>query len=168
MNILNRETINVQNPALGAMLIWRFVTGFESASKTRNHPNLPLIFIILPLLFQEEIADIITSTRSISGLRAFTDKFASSSISKNDLLISLNERILHMKELTFNSLMIAISSNLLTIDVKNATVIPITITPPKVGIPETIKKLLILSEKIGIWCAPLSNHEIGLTLKIGL
>jgi hypothetical protein len=168
MSNLNKEAKNVQNPALGAMLIWRFVTAFEKESPTRSHPTLPLIFTVLPLLLSEEIANIAKSTLASSGLRPFADKFASSAISKSDLLISLNERILNTKKLTIESLMIAISSNLLTIDVKSAGVIPLSITPPRVGIPESVKKLSGISEKFGKWCASMSNHEIGLTLKIGL
>lgn len=168
MRVLNRETANVQNPALGAMLLWRFVTGYEQTNLTRKHPNLPLVFVVLPLILYEETANVVTTTRALSGLRAFADKFASSSVSKNDVLISLNERIRNMKDLTIDSLMLATSARLLTINVENATVLPLTVTSPKVGIPESIRKLFLLSEKIGTWCAPLTNHEIGLTLKIGL
>ncbi len=168
MNVLSRETRNVQNPALGAMLLWRFVSGYERESSTRSHPNLPLLFIVLPLLLHEEMAGIVAETRPSSGLRAFADKFASSSISKSDLLVSLNERILGMKALTIESFMIGISTKLVTLDIRTASVVPLTVTAPRVGIPESIKKFSALAEKLGGWCSRLTNHEIGLTLKIGL
>lgn len=168
MNILSRETRNVQNPALGAMLLWRFASGYERTSATRNHPNLPLLFMVLPLLFHEEIASIMAGTKASSGLRVFADKFASSSISKSDLLVSLSERIICMKALTIESLMIGISSSLLSLDARTASVVPLTVTAPRVGVPESIKKLSLLAEKLGGWCSSLTNHEIGLTLKIGL
>lgn len=168
MNVLARETSNVQNPALGAMLLWRFASGYERESSTRCHPNLPLLFIVLPLLLHEDIVGIVAETRPSSGLRAFADKFASSSISKSDLLVSLNERILAMKALTIESLMLSISTNLVALDITTASVVPLTVTAPRVGIPESVKKLSALAEKLAGWCSLLTNHEIGLTLKIGL
>ncbi|HBZ87065.1 MAG TPA: hypothetical protein DEO67_08005 [Candidatus Edwardsbacteria bacterium] len=165
---LNKEVNNVQNPALGALLLWRFVAGFESSESNRKHPDLPLLFIVLPLLFHDETAKIMVATRGSSGLRAFTDKFSPSAVSKNDLLVSLNSKINCTKDLTLNSLMLAVASNLLIINVDKATVIPLSITPPKAGLSESIKILITLAEKLGTWCAPLTNHEIGLTLKIGL
>lgn len=168
MSILGRETKNVQNASLGALLLWRFAVAFEKASSTRKHPNIPLFFIVLPLLFHEELFNVVAGTRSASGLRAFADKFASSMVSKSDVLLSLNERIERMKTLTIESLSLAISSKLIAIEVDSATVIPLSHTPAKKGIPDSVKKLSTLSEKIGTWCAPMTNHEIGLTLKIGL
>lgn len=168
MNILSRETRIIQNPALGGMLIWRFTCGYEAASQTRSHPIIPLLFIVLPLLMHEETAVILASTKTSSGLRTFADKFTLSSVSKSDLLVTLNDRIRNMKNLTINSMLIAISSNLLIIDVGSATVIPLTVTSPRIGIPESIKKLSGLADKLGRWCSSLTTHEIGLTLKIGL
>jgi 4-hydroxybenzoate polyprenyltransferase len=76
MTSLTREVRIVQNCALGATVIWRFVVGYTQSSKTSEGPPLPLGFIVLPVVFHEDTVNLIGSTRGDSGLHAFADKFA--------------------------------------------------------------------------------------------
>lgn len=75
MSGLNQETRNVQNPALGAMLLWRFTVGYEEASKVKAPAPLPVLFIVLPMMFHQETSDLISSTLKASGLRNYVNKF---------------------------------------------------------------------------------------------
>jgi hypothetical protein len=92
MGALSQETQLVQNPALGAMLLWRFASGYERRSNIHSYAPLPLLFLVLPVTLHQETARFIASTRQASGLRAFVNKFSDSSVSKSDVLLAINDR----------------------------------------------------------------------------
>ncbi|WP_415841630.1 three component ABC system middle component, partial [Paenibacillus macerans] len=54
MSNLNKEIQNVQNPAFGAFIIWNFVRGYYSNNKSLV--PFPLLFIVLPVIFREDIS----------------------------------------------------------------------------------------------------------------
>lgn len=164
---LNSETRNVQNPALGGMLIWRFIAGYERGSGFMKSTPMPLLFLINPMLLNREIADFIRSTQEASGLRAFAGKFSKSGISKTDLLYTLPKSSLNMRKFTLESLALAISSNLITINVKNGMAISLSSSNLRTGIPTTVRHLLKAAEKLGVWCSNLTLHEISVILKVG-
>ena len=93
MGALTRELDDIQNPALGAMLSWRFVAGFDNGSPIGAGSPLPYAFLPLPMLMHEEPASLLLETRTRSGIRKFTEKFMSSKESKSDLLLVLNRRM---------------------------------------------------------------------------
>ncbi len=167
MATLNQETRTIQNPALGALLLWRFSTGFEKSNKIHEPTPIPLLFIILPMLFHEETFLFIKSTLSSSGLRAFAGKFSTSTNAKNDLLLSIQKRALLMRKLTVESLAHAIASKLLMLLPDKGSVIALSVTAPRMGIPTSIRDMYKQSEKLGVWCASLSLHEISIILRIG-
>jgi len=78
MNLLGKETRNVQNPALGGFLIWRFVVGYVAGNEGLRSVPLPLVFVVLPVLFHKETAKFAASTNKSSGLRKFAHKFGES------------------------------------------------------------------------------------------
>lgn len=165
MSVLSKEIYIVQNPALCSLLIWRFICGF--ANKNENPTPFPLLFIVLPMILNEEIREIISSTFQSSGLRTFADKFAKSSISKSDLILSIHGKSLNLRELTLDSIKLALSSKLISLDAKNGTVFYLSQSTPRAGIPESIKSMAKCSEKLGVWCSELSIYEISTILKVG-
>lgn len=156
----------MQNPALGALLLWRFAASYEIHSQTREPTPLPLLFFILPILFHEDTVAFIETTRISSGLRAFADKFSDSSNAKNDLLLSIQRRAVQMKGLTRDSLLHAFTSRLLTIAPEKGNVISLSTTEPRAGVPASVRGLSKQAAKLGAWCAKLSLHEISITLRI--
>ncbi len=94
MYTLSQETQYVQNPALGAMLLWRFAVGYERGSRTASPTPIPLLFLVLPVTLHEETVQFVTSTREASALRAFAGKFSESRTSKSDLLLAIHRRSL--------------------------------------------------------------------------
>ncbi len=164
---LNQETRNVQNPALGAMLVWRFVAGYERASGTSRPTPIPLLFLVLPMMLHEETAEFVTSTREASGLRAFACKFSESRKSKTDLLFALPKRSLDMRKLTMESLALAVSSGLISIDCDQGMAISLSSSPVKAGISSYVRPMLRAAEKLGAWCSAISLHEISVILKVG-
>lgn len=166
MGVLNKETRNIQNPALGALLLWRFTTGYKEGSQIAAHTPLPLLFTVLPVVMQKDILAFISSTQKRTGLRGFTNKFNESKASKNDLILSIHQRSLNMRKLTAKSLALAISSNLVKVDPTTGLTFPLSTSSPKANIAESVNELIKASEKFGFWCAQLTMHEISLVLKV--
>src|SRR5262249_50121277 len=60
--------------------------GYEEASKVKAPTPLPLLFIVLPMVYHKETADLISSTLKASGLRNYVNKFSDTKTSKSDLV----------------------------------------------------------------------------------
>lgn len=167
MNALSNEVRMVQNPALGAVLLWRFVSGYWEGHQHHSATPLPLFFLVLPIVLHEETAVFVKSTQKTSGLRAFAAKFGESKTSKQDLLLAIQERAKSLRELTLESLQLALSTRLVRLDL-NGEIFPLSRTRPQAGVPETVKPLLSESEKLGYWFSQLTLHEIATALKVRL
>jgi hypothetical protein len=167
MSILASEVRLVQNPALGAVLLWRFVSGYWEGHPHHAPAPLPLTFFILPIVLHEETAAFLRTTQKVSGLRAFAVKFGEAKTSKQDLLLAIHERTKILRGLTLESLQLALSTRLLHLDL-NGGVLPLSRTRPRAGVPETVGPLLTGSEKLGHWFSQVTLHEIATTLKLRL
>lgn len=164
MGVLAREALNVQNPALGATILWRFVCGYRSVQQ-KDSP-LPLLFIVLPMIFSESILEIISSTQTKSGLRACVDKFSISKEGKSDIVLSIHDKANQMKKLTLESIQIATATKLISIDNSSGCVFPLSETELKSGVPTSIRPLIRAAEKLGVWCGELSIFEISNILRV--
>jgi hypothetical protein len=166
MSVLSQETRNVQNPALGAMLLWRFTVGYEEASKVKAPAPLPLLFIVLPMIYHQETSELISSTLKASGLRNYVNKFLDTKTSKSDLVYSIHDRAIKMRGLSLESLGLATASKLLSVDQQNGAVFSLSTSSAKSGIPQSVQSLLKSAEKLGSWCGAISMHEVSVILKI--
>lgn len=163
MGELTTELHNIQNPALGAYLMWNFVRGYYDGCST--FVPLPLLFIILPVIFREDLVEVINGTNKSSGLRYFANKFSSRGVLKNDIISQIHLSSENMKELTLQSLRIALRVSLISIDYKTAMVFPISITEHK-SESKPIVQLAKASEKLGYWCSQVTLHEVSKILKV--
>lgn len=161
---LTKEVRNIQNPALGAGLIWRFVCGYSANHPTRNPVPLPLLFLVLPIILNEQTEEFVKGTLKTSGLRAFVAKFSKTENAKQDILLAVHDRMLAIRQLSMDSIRIALATRLLSLD--GATVIPLSETQAKAGIPLDVQRMMKNAEKLGIWCGSLTMHEIATTLKV--
>ncbi|WP_312501049.1 three component ABC system middle component [Lacrimispora sp.] len=158
---MNNEIYYVQNPSLGAAILWRFVCGYY---KENMEPvPFPLLFIILPLIFRKDLCEVITSTQKRSGLSKVSEKLFSGK--NNDRLYFVHTAAEEEKDLTLVSLRIALASHLLAIDKETAMVLPLVTTNTK-NISESTKKSLNAAEKLGNWCSQITLHEICTILKV--
>ena len=66
--MLAREVQNVQNPALGATLVWRFCCGYVEAHRVDASPPLPLLFFVLPIILHQATSEFVKRTYKSSGL----------------------------------------------------------------------------------------------------
>lgn len=164
--MLGKEAQNVQNPALGAALIWRFCCGYVETHRMSSPPSLPLLFLVLPIILHQSTAELVRRTYKSSGLRAFAAKFGDASVSKQDLLLQINDRSVRWRKLSLQSIELAVAGNLIKLD-EAGDAIPMSQTKAR-GLPEEVKQLVELAEKLGRWFGELTMHEIVITLKVKL
>lgn len=164
--MLIREAENVQNPALGAAVIWRFCCGYVGSQVTGDPPPLPVLFVTLPIVLHQATAELLQRTRISSGLRAFAAKFSDSTVSKQDLLLQINDRALRWRSLSLQSIELATAGRLIYLTDAGSAV-PLSRTRAR-GLPDEVKQLMADAEKLGTWCGQLTLHEITTTLKVRL
>jgi hypothetical protein len=152
----------MQNPALGAALLWRFACGFSPESSPTGSP-FPLAFVVLPLTFHAKSAEKVATTLTGSGLRKFESKFNDDD--RSDVLLALQPRMLAMRDLTLRSFRIALSAGLITLVPKEAVFWPRSRSaPPNDAKP--LSNLLKSAEKLGSWCRGISLFEVAGLLKV--
>lgn len=159
------EVRNVQNPGLGAALLWRFTCGYTTAHPDAGHTPLHLLFLVLPITLHRQTFYFLSQTHTGTGMRAFAAKFGEYKNAKQDLLLAIHNRAATLRPLTLNSLRIAVRSRLVMVR-QNATVTPLSETETNAGATDLTRPLLKGATKLGTWCADLSLHEIATILKI--
>ena len=165
MSTLTQEATRVQNPALGAVMLWRYVLGWTDHNKIAAHPPLPLLFIVLPILFHQETLEVVKGTNKTSGLTTFAEKFSRSTTRKSDVLMSIHSRAMSWRDLTWESLQFAVRARLLTVSKSSGTAIPLSSAKPR-NVAPSVSRLLTSAEKLGYWCANLTTFEIAAILKV--
>lgn len=163
MSSLSSEVRNVQNPALGAVALWQFARGYEGASQAHEPVPLPLLFLVLPIVFHREVRSFVTSTKK--GLRAFAAKFGEPKHCKQDLLLSVHGRINVMRDLSLESLRVAIASSLVSMS-DYGTVFSVARGKGPTNLDDTTRHIVSASEKLGRWCEPLTIPEIASILYV--
>ena len=167
MSALTKEVTSVQNPALGAVLLWRFAVGYTQEHRTSESPPIQLGFIVLPIVFHQETCEILRATNRPSGLHGFAQKFSTAEVGKTDLLLSIHSRSLSWRSLSLDSLRLAVRHRLLTVTPSDGRMIPLTKANPT-GVASSTRHLLNASEKLGEWLSALSMFEIATVLKVVL
>ena len=153
----------IQNPALGATLIWRSICGFYSESGKAAGAPATLAFLVLPIIFNQDLREVISSTRKSSGVRLFESKFDKQA----DLLMSIQDRAESMLELSRRSLGMSISAGLLSLTPATATLWPRSTTLPR-ALTSDISALTSAAEKIGAWAQQISLRELCFALRLEL
>lgn len=163
LSTLNREASFVQNPALGAVLLWRFCAAYSASHPSNEYPVLQLNFLVLPILLHRETFEEIKWTKA--GLHTFADKFARSDNSKSDVLLGIQDRVVQFRDLTLESLRIAIQCRLVTLIASTSRVVTLSSATPS-GVKPSVQSLITNAEKLGAWCAPMTLFEIENILKV--
>ena len=71
MITMSDEIDLIQNPAIGSIIIWKFLFGYGTKLE---HENFEILFIVLPIIFNHEMRSYIDSTRKTSGLIKVAEK----------------------------------------------------------------------------------------------
>lgn len=166
MNILTKEFRLVQNPALGAFLLWRFVSTYRTTHPTGDHPNVLMLFLVLPLVYQSDICRLINATQTVSGMHIFVSKFSDSQESKGDLLLSIHTRVDRLKSLTFESIGLASLTGLISVDFRTGLVVDHDKRPPTYLKHEGAPTLVRATERLATWFSHMKFQDIAATLKV--
>lgn len=142
----------VQNPALGALLMWTFGKAYQQEAVART-AQFPSFFLVLPLVYHAATLKHITSTYPSSGLAQVARKLGE----ERELLIGIHSRTMKMRELTLASIATGISSTLLHLDYKTGHIRSNEARPPKS--PERLKYHVSGADKLGRWFARLSPEQ---------
>jgi hypothetical protein len=154
------EAALMQNAALGAVFIWRFVLGYWLSAQ-RPAP-MPLCFVVLPILLHHASRQAAIGTNKVSGLRKFASKFDD----RREELLAIHERMLRLRILTLKSISVAVATKLVSIDVQHAGISPVFTKGTPNSTPERIRPMVSAATKLGDWCSHLTLHEISSTLRI--
>ncbi len=145
------EVEQVQNPGLGATLIWRFACGYES-DETREPAPLTYAFLVVPLLFNKKVLNVVASTKK--GLRKVEEKLNT----EQSLLATSQERVVAMRGLSRESFALALRTGLISVDTAHASFRARSIALPMLQ-DEGITTLLRAAEKLGTWASQVSLRE---------
>jgi len=163
ISTLNRETTFVQNPALGAVLLWRYCAAYAQDHQPSDEPGLHLAFLVFPILLHRETFEQLSSTRG--SIHTFADKFSRSDTSKSDILLGIQSRVIQFRDLTLESLQLAVHCRLITILPSSGKLVSLSSATAS-SIPQSIRPLVTNAEKLGKWCSGMTLFEIENVLKV--
>jgi len=166
MGILAKETRALQNPALGAALLWQFVDAYYEANPTHAGAPMPLLFVVLPMVLHEQIRSVILSTRRGSSLRAFAEKFSTSRMAQEDVILSLQSRVSSGRKLTMDSFELLMRCGMATVDPDSGRIIPSKTRGLKQQVSHSVDLLQRAAEYLGNWMGGLSVYETAVTLRL--
>jgi hypothetical protein len=150
------EVNSVQNPALGAYLLWRMGAAFQQGSSAS--PRMELHFLVLPILFHRATLEVLTKTLVPSGLSQFVSKLRD----REDYVLDIHERALKLRQLSLDSLTIGAASGLFSIEYETALVRSLDVVRPA-ELPDRLRPMKKAAEKLGIW---FSNNSLAQTLSM--
>jgi hypothetical protein len=153
----------VQNPAVGAFLIWHFTLGYQEDGA--ESVPMPLAFLVLPMLLHRATFDEVASTRKASGLALFAAKFDK----ERETLVALHDRTLQLRRLSLQAIGVAATARLVRVDYANAALhaYPLDLLgAKKPPLPERLKGFSSAAEKLGYWFSKLGLPQIASTLRI--
>lgn len=159
------EVREVQNPALGAVLLWRAVSAYASRDNPPQGMPIPALYVILPLVLHGPTLRHVLSTQPRSGLHKFAAKFADAKHAQADMLLSVHDRAIVMRALSTEALRIGVSSGLLRLSLGNALAFANT-SPVPPDQPQPVKDLVRGAQRLGHWFRPLALNEIAVTLHV--
>jgi hypothetical protein len=159
---LTNEVELVQNAALGAVLEWKFCVGYSPEDGELRGTPLPLLFLVLPMCFTEQLRELVLSTRAGSGLRKFEEKLRDTGA---DRVWAISDRAIAYRRLTTRSLAVALSTKLLRLEAPTGTAWGVQSANPK-GVVTEIALMLKAAERLGGWCGAHPIEEVASILRV--
>lgn len=160
MSSLSDEVRNIQNPALGAVILWQFALGYEKAHPDHTPVPLLMLFLPIPMMVLKETRGIVSGTNRPSGLRACATKFGETKTSKQDLLVMLHEHVSQLRNQTLDALRLAITTKLLHVSVEGYALSTCDKKLPS-NLFDDARDIFRNSHKLGEWCGELGLYEVA-------
>lgn len=155
------EIEKVQNPALGAWLMWEYGRRFQATPTTAPSQFL-LYFLVLPICLHRPTLEAVNSTQERSGLGKFCEKLGS----KREELLAIHERALKLRALSLSSISFGLRAGLFDLDYERGTLRALDQKPPKP--PERVKPHAKGAIKLGAWFEALDAVNVFTALKVDL
>jgi hypothetical protein len=156
---LTTEAELVQNPALGAMVLWAFTAEFYGQTQRQRGPVLPLVLPVLPMVLHEETVSSIHNRHFDGGLfHALADN--------RTLTLDVQERMEAMREQTMRALNVGFATNLLTYERQTSELRPKRMTPPVRRLQPEVARMMSAAARLGYWFCTINAEQICSYLRI--
>lgn len=145
----------IQNTGLAAEVLVTTAVAYYREKNSANGLPFPLSFLVLPLLFHRRTVDAIKKRKGNGVLyKAIKED--------KEIPIGLQSRMESMFDRTLSAFSLAITANMLTIDLATAELIPMVRTIPKSALPviESAKDIFNVANRLGKAFAEHSVEEI--------
>lgn len=174
MSQLAQEVSDIQNSALGSVVLWKFCQGYEGSEEVeRQRALLPLLFLVLPIIFHSDARTVLEGTRIVDLLN-FAAKFSDPpkrlknadvdglriAYGREELSV-LNQRVTGFRTLTMKSLRTGIATGLLKLSTDTALVSSTSNAKLPAIESREIKEMLRNSVKFGKMCRKNELYEIA-------
>lgn len=145
----------IQNHVVGAHAIIEFVHYYQKYHKDNRGPALPLVFPVLPVVFNEDLKKNISTKQFEEGslFRTINENRA--------LYVGLQERMEAMASQTLKALSFAFSSQMLIYD-RTSAILYATKTPPS-SVAQGYRdynEIIHSARRLGAWFSKLTTEEI--------
>jgi hypothetical protein len=159
---LTAEAGLVQNPAVGALALWGFVTQFVESHNEHRGPMLPLCLPVLPLVLSREASAALYARRFDGGLELALAEHRA-------IAAGLQERMEAMTDQSMRALDLAFAAKLLTYDDATGELLSCRKTPP-VPAPEgsDLRKIVASARRLGHWFAVMQLPRVFALLNISV
>ena len=155
------EIEKVQNPALGAWLLWEHGCRYQATTRSASS-NFLLFFLVLPICLHRPTLDAVNSTQEKSGLGKFCEKLGT----KREELLAIHERALKLRSLTISSISFGVRAGLFDIDYESGALRALEYKAPKQ--PERVKPHAKGAVKLGAWFEAIDAVNVFTALKVDL
>ena len=155
------EIEKVQNPALGAWLLWEYGRRYQATS-TSAPSHFLLFFLVLPICLHRPTMDAVNSTQAKSGLGKFCEKLGT----RREELLAIHERALKLRALTLTSISFGIRAGLFDINYQSGALRALEHKAPKP--PERVKPHSKAAVKLGVWFEAIDAVNVFIALKVDL
>lgn len=158
---INEFTI-LQNPVIGSHLMYEFMRKYDQYGGKKGI-SIQLLFCLLPVLFSKECLDSISNKNFKIG--SFIKFLNNDKSSYSDI----NSKMQFYSEVTFNSLNIAFSSQLLRYEVNNCEVYLMPLNDKIINphrLRSEYKSMIAAAQRLGAWFGVLSELEVVTYLKL--
>ena len=145
----------VQNTGLASEILVSTVVAYYKGKSAVNGLPFPLSFLVLPLLFHRRTVDVIKNRKG-SGVLYKAIK------ENREIPVGLQRRMESLFDRTLSAYSLAISADMLTIDLEAVELIPLVRAIPKTALPATgsAKDIFIAASRLGKAFAEHSVEEI--------
>lgn len=156
-----KEFYIVQNHAIGALSLYNFTKSYYETNN-KEGPLLPLIFLVLPIIFNQRCLNSIGDVRRVTGKISMLNVLAE----HRDIPVGLQRRMVEMSGQTLRSLNLSFAQKLLKYDSEEVKLIPNKYLKIPSSNSNDNQKMFHASRILGKWFAHNSIEQICISLNV--